>query len=95
MSLKRLTADERAIYLLGEAVIRQLRGAPRDPATQREIEMFSRWVEHWLTADELFHVVTNTGFLFGEYEHEMLMGPGQGAFDFPPKGGLSDDEMPF
>lgn len=46
MSLKRLTDDERAIYLLGAAAIRQLHHAPRDPDTQREIEIFSRWVEY-------------------------------------------------
>ena len=75
MSTKRLTADERAIYLLGEVAIRQLRGAPRDPDSQREIVAFCRWVVHWLQPEEILHVTTHTGFLFDEEDIEALFGP--------------------
>lgn len=95
MSLKRLTDDERAVYLLGAAAIRQLRHAPRDPATQREIEAFTRWVEHWLSDDELHHVICHTGFTFGLFDDDAPAGPDQRAFDFPPRGGSSDEEIPF
>jgi hypothetical protein len=75
MSTKRLTLDERAIYLLGEVAIRQLREAPRDPDSQREIAAFCRWVVHWLQPEEFAHVTTHTGFLFDEEDSEELFGP--------------------
>jgi hypothetical protein len=66
MSLSRLTADERATYLLGLAARRQLERAPRDPDTQTEIAALLLWIKHWLTPDEVWHITEVTGFLLGE-----------------------------
>lgn len=74
MSTKRLTHEERATYLLGEVVMRQLNNAPRDPDTQREIAAFSRWVVHWLSGEEFLHVMTNTGYIFDEEDADELFG---------------------
>jgi hypothetical protein len=38
MSVKRLTGEERAAYLMGLAVQRQLEHAPRDPDPRKEID---------------------------------------------------------
>ncbi len=37
MSIKRLSAEEKALYLIGKAVWNQFREVPRDPDTTREI----------------------------------------------------------
>ena len=68
MSLKRLTPDERATYLLGLAVRRQLEEAPRDPDpdTVREIAAVCRWLEHWLNEWELLLIAQGTGPRFGD-----------------------------
>jgi hypothetical protein len=90
MSLKRMNADERASYFLGQAVLRQLEHAPRDPDTIREIDAISRWIEHWLTDDEYHHVLTTTGYSFaGEFAD----------LDSPHRStsvmGGEDDDLPF
>jgi hypothetical protein len=77
MSTKRLTAEERATYLLGHAALRQLSEAPRDFDTQQEISAFCRWVTHWLTEEELACVTTNTGYLFDDEDVEELFGPSE------------------
>ena len=66
MSLKHLTPDERATYLLGLAVRRQLDEAPRDPDTVREIDAVSRWIDHWLNDWELLLIEQQTGHYFGD-----------------------------
>jgi hypothetical protein len=68
MSLKRLTPEERATYLLGLAVRRQLEEAPRnpDPDTVREIAAVCRWLEHWLNEWELLLIAQGTGPCFGD-----------------------------
>ncbi len=66
MSLKSLTPDERATYLLGLAVRRQLDQAPRDPDTVREIDAISRWIDHWLNEGELLLIEQETGHYFGD-----------------------------
>ena len=68
MGLKHLTPDERATYLLGLAVRRELEEAPRDPdpETVREIAAVCRWLEHWLNEWELLLIAQGTGHYFGD-----------------------------
>ena len=66
MSLKHLTPDERATYLLGLAVRRQLEEGPRDPDTLREIAPVCRWMEQWLNEWELLLIAQGTGDYFGD-----------------------------
>ena len=69
MSIKRLTDDEMATYLIGLAVRRQLDEAPHDPATVKEIEAVFRWLEHWLPPDEVHCVSLLTGYLInGDFD---------------------------
>lgn len=64
MSIKRLNAEERAVYLIGLAIMRQIRDETRDPDTIKELNVVYRWLEHWLTDDELCHITKMTGILF-------------------------------
>jgi hypothetical protein len=66
LSLKRLTIDERATYLLGLGVRQQFEEAPRDPDTVCEIAAVARWMEHWLTWWELMIIEQETGFYTGD-----------------------------
>ena len=66
LSLKHLTPDERATYLLGLAVRRQLDEAPRDPDTVREIDAVSRWIDHWLNESQLLLIEREIGHYFGD-----------------------------
>jgi len=66
LSLKHLTPDERATYLLGLAVRRQLEEGPRDPDTLREIAPVCRWMEQWLNEWELLLIAQGTGDYFGD-----------------------------
>ena len=63
MSLKRLSQEERATYLMG-AALRKFMANPGVPLhLQESVWMtFERVVEAELTSDELDHVVTTTGF---------------------------------
>jgi hypothetical protein len=103
MSFSDLTADERATYLMGLAVRRQLEQAPRDPATEREIETLGLWAQHWLTRDEIWQIAAATGFVLCSpdflYEQE---GPGPPLRDirsepFRPGNTTGDDsdDIPF
>jgi len=69
MSIKRLNSRERGIYFLGEAVIRQMEKASRDPDTEREIRLVWNWVEYWLTQDEMDYVMPLTGIV-SEFEFD-------------------------
>jgi hypothetical protein len=75
MSLKRLTPDEWATYLLGLAVRRQFEEAPRDPDIVREIAAVARWMEHWLTWGELMIIEQETGFHAGDYTGDEVVNP--------------------
>ena len=72
MSVENLASRQMAIYLIGAAVMRQLQDAPRDPDTCREISAVGRWVEFWLTGEELQAVTDGTGLLFGDALEEAL-----------------------
>jgi hypothetical protein len=90
MSLSRMNAEEKAAYFIGLAVVRQLEHAPRDPETEREINAISRWIEHWLTADEYAHVVQVTAYDFAEQlSRDEPLDP------TPPRSPGDDDDVPF
>jgi hypothetical protein len=93
MSIKRLTAEEKALYLIGKAVWRQFREAPRDPDTTREVVAVGNWIEHWLTAEELDAVTAGTGMIFDEDLADELRGPPHlYRKDAPPS---DEDDIPF
>lgn len=93
MSIKRLTAEEKARYLIGVAVERQFREAPPDPETVKEVAAVSRWIEHWLTRDQLADVMVGTGFIFDEELADELLGAPQPDRKRPPP--QKDDDLPF
>jgi hypothetical protein len=89
MSLSRMTREERASYFIGQAVLRQLEQAPRDPDTMREIDAVSLWIEHWLTPEEYVHVLATTGYDFaGDFSEDNVTPASE-----PPSS--SEDDMPF
>ncbi len=93
MSIKRLNIDERARYLIGVAVMRQILEAPRDPATQQEISAIMLWIEHWLTTEELEAVSIGTGIVFDELLDDALRDALQ--LDRKDSSKKSDDDIPF
>ena len=95
MSTKRLTPKEKARYLIGVAVMRQIEEAPRDPDTVVEIDAVGRWIEHWLTPDELAAVMEATGLIFDDDLAEELFDPQlkKRSTSEPPD--TSDDGSPF
>ena len=62
MSLKRLTNDEHATYLLGLAVRTQIEEGSRDPDTLRHYEAVAKWVEHWLDNWQICIILQQMGF---------------------------------
>jgi hypothetical protein len=74
MSIKRLTIDERARYLIGEAVMRRIQKSERDPAAMSDIRALCNWIETWLTADELDAVTRGTGLIFDDELAKALQG---------------------
>jgi hypothetical protein len=80
MGLSRMNQDERTSYYIGQAVLRQLEHAPRDPDSLREIEAIGRWISHWLTKEEFAHVTVTTGYLFDPEDREELFGRGLAVF---------------
>jgi hypothetical protein len=64
MSTKRFNTEQKAHYLIGVAVMRQFANAPLDPETRREISAVLRWIEHWLSPEELRSVSAVTGVTF-------------------------------
>jgi hypothetical protein len=95
MSLSRMNAEEKAVYFIGQAILRQLEKAPRDPDPLREIEAVSRWMEHWLTPDEYHHVMLTTGYDFGGH-FERADEADRAAWEAQPKkDGFTDDDIPF
>ena len=45
MSIKRLNIEERARYLIGEAVMRRIEKSERDPASIADIRALRNWIE--------------------------------------------------
>jgi hypothetical protein len=75
MSIKRLTREEKAVYLIGLAVTRQFEQAPRDPETRKEITAVCNWIEHWLTPDERQAITETTGWVIEADIRDELFGP--------------------
>ncbi|MFZ0496118.1 MAG: hypothetical protein WBE80_17190 [Methylocella sp.] len=95
MSIKRLNADEKATYLIGIAVRRQLDEAPRDPETLKEIRAVYRWLEHWLTPGEVSDTIIATGHLIDpDFAEELLALQGPSRPVLRPKPDEPDD-IPF
>lgn len=93
MSIKRLTREEKAHYLIGLAVARQLEHAPRDPETRKEIVAVCNWIEHWLTPDERLAIMEATGWILEEDIGDDLSGPQKSSDKRPPSD--EDDDLPF
>jgi hypothetical protein len=92
LSIDRLSAKERAIYLLGLAVNRQWEHGPHDPDTARELNAFFRWAEFWLTADELAVISQETGMLFKD-DLANLLEPDARAGHLSRDDGSGDDVL--
>jgi len=88
MSTKRLNIEERARYLIGEAVMRRIQKSERDPATIADIRALCNWIEAWLTDDELDAVTFGTGLIFDDDFFKEL----QGHIDSSEG---NDDDVPF
>jgi hypothetical protein len=89
---RRSPRRKKARYLIGLAVTRQIEYAPRDPDTVAEIAAVCRWIEHWLTPDELIAVMEETGLIFDHDLADELSGPES----FPHKStDEPDDDVPF
>jgi hypothetical protein len=93
MSIKRLSADERATYLVGLAVRRQLLDSPRDQENLARIATVLNWVEHWLSPDELHEVRLSTGFIFDQDVEDELARVMELARR--SRGGTPPDDIPF
>jgi hypothetical protein len=61
-----LTDEEKASFWLGVAVMRQIKYAPSDSETCRQISAVLRWAEHWLDADALAVISEETGIAFDD-----------------------------
>jgi hypothetical protein len=90
MSIKRMNIEEKARYLIGEAIMRRILKSERTPEIQAEIESVLHWVETWLHDEELVDVTVGTGIIFDEDFAKQLRGDVNGE---PSKGG--DDDIPF
>jgi hypothetical protein len=88
MSIKRMNIDEKARYLIGEAIMRRILRSERSPDNLAEIRIVTRWIEAWLDADELHGVSIGTGLLFDDELAAELQG------DIEPSGDKNDD-IPF
>ena len=66
MSIKRLNIEERAHYLIGEAVMRRIEKSERDPASIADIRALRNWIEAGLTDDELHAVTFGAGLIFDD-----------------------------
>jgi hypothetical protein len=88
MSIKGMNMDEKARYLIGEAIMRRILKSERSPDSLAEIRIVTRWIEAWLDADELHAVGIGTGLLFDDKLAAELQG------DIEPSAG-KDDDTPF
>jgi len=88
MSIEHLEPKEEARYLIGEAIMRRILKSERSPDVVAEILIALRWIEAWLTPEELHTVITGTGMLFDDELADELQG------DIVPFDG-KDDDIPF
>jgi hypothetical protein len=87
MSIKRMNIDEKARYLIGEAIMRRILKSERTD-NLAEIRIITRWIETWLNADELHAVMIGTGLLFDDELAAELQGDAEPSSD-------KDDDIPF
>jgi len=92
VSIKGLNAKEKAAYLLGLAVIRQLESEAPDPDAGGWLNAVMRWAELWLTDDELAIISQETGLIFDEELAEILKADAQAL---PPPFNDNGDDIPF
>ena len=92
VSIKGLNAKEKAAYLLGLAVIRQLESEAPDPDAGGWLNAVMRWAELWLTDDELAIISQETGLIFDEELAEILNADAQAL---PPPFNDNGDDIPF
>ncbi len=83
-----MNIDEKARYLIGEAIMRRILKSERSPDTLAEIRIVARWIEAWLDADELHTVGIGTGLLFDDELAAELQGDIEPSDD-------KDDDIPF
>jgi hypothetical protein len=88
MSIKRMNIDEKARYLIGEAIMRRILKSERTPDSLAEIRLVTRWIETWLDADELHAVSIGTGLLLDDELAAELQG------DVEPSD-EKDDDIPL
>ena len=83
-----MNIDEKARYLIGEAIMRRILKSERTPDNLAEIRLVTRWIETWLDADELHAVSIGTGLLLDDELAAELQGDVQPSDD-------KDDDIPF
>ncbi len=83
-----MNIDEKARYLIGEAIMRSILKSEHSPDNLAEIRLVTRWIETWLDADELHAVSIGAGLLFDDKLAAELQG------DIEPSGD-KDDDIPF
>ena len=83
-----MNIDEKARYLIGEAIMRRILKSESSPDNLAEIRIVMRWIEAWLDADELDAVSIGTGLLFDDELAAELQG------DIKPSDD-KDDDIPF
>ena len=83
-----MNIDEKARYLIGEAIMRRILKSERTPDSLAEIRIITRWIETWLDADELHAVRIGTGLLLDDELAAELQGDVEPSSD-------KDDDIPF
>ncbi len=83
-----MNIDEKARYLIGEAIMRRILKSERTPDNLAEIRLVTRWIETWLDADELHAVRIGTGLLLDDELAAELQGDVEPSDD-------KDDDIPF
>ena len=91
MSTKRLTQDERATFLIGQAFRRYFENAKHDTSERQRVwAAYVRVVDAELTPDEHAHVMTMTGYIDASW-----LTPDDPLAWGSENGELFDDEIPF
>ena len=83
-----MSIEEKARYLLGEAIMRRFLKSERSPDALSEIRVTMRWIATWLHSEELAVVRLGTGILFDDELANELQG------DIEPLE-EEDDDIPF
>jgi hypothetical protein len=90
VSIKRMNIEEKARYLIGEAIMRRVEKWDRGPDIDEAIQAVMRWIEAWLQPEELNIVRIGTGLPLDEvFEKELAAC----LAEFPDH--QAEDEIPF